>query len=55
MGFCICSIEWFWYFVMYVKYLNCFSEDETYICMFLLESYNVKYNIEIVCCNICNN
>lgn len=33
----------------------CFSEDETYICMFLLESYDVKYNIEIVCCNICNN
>lgn len=34
---------------------TCLSEDETHICMFLLESHDAKYNIEIVCCNTCNN
>lgn len=55
MGSCICSTERLWHSVMHVKHLNCLSEDETHICMFLLESHNAKYNIEIVCCNTCNN
>lgn len=55
MGICICSTERLWHSVMHVKHLNCLSEDETHICMFLLESHNAKYNIEIVCCNTCNN